>query len=368
MDTVKGPFTTNLPIKAGDTIALRMVSGTGVPLFLSGNSADVVDFFSPLDPAQGVAASAVSGGGSQQLLVQATVQDTVPPDTVIDTGPAGTVRTATPTFTFHATEANSSFECHYDTQAFASCSGPGGSDTPAAPLADGSHSFEVRATDPAGNTDPTPAQASFAVDTATALPPPSQGQTVNAIPDSGTVLVKLPPGASARTRDPETHAAAAGFVPLESGRQLPVGSILDTSKGTVHLLAATDASGGTEDGHFNGGLFSIGQGRKNPLTTLSMTGGALDSCSKLPRGGSRRAIAAAKRPVRRLFSDVNGRFRTRGRNSTATVRGAQWSMTDSCSGTLTVVRQGTVAVRDLVKRRTVTLRAGQRYLARRGNR
>jgi hypothetical protein len=33
-----------------------------------------------------------------------------------------------------------------------------------------------------------------------------------------------------------------------------------------------------------------------------------------------------------------------------------------------VVKQGTVVVRDLVKRRTVTLRKGQRYFARRGHR
>ena len=35
----------------------------------------------------------------------------------------------------------------------------------AAPLTDGAHSFEVRATDAAANTDPTPAQRSFTVDT-----------------------------------------------------------------------------------------------------------------------------------------------------------------------------------------------------------
>ncbi|MEA2474805.1 MAG: hypothetical protein QOE06_2720 [Thermoleophilaceae bacterium] len=198
------------------------------------------------------------------------------------------------------------------------------------------------------------------------LPPPTEGSSVNAVPESGTVRVKLPPGAAAHAKDAWTRAAAAGFVPLESlGRQIPVGSTLDTSKGKVHLFAAANTSGATQDGHFNGGLFVIGQGKKNSLTTLSMTGGGLSACSRLPSGGSPKAVAAAKRG-RRLFSDVHGRFRSRGRNSTATVRGTRWQMQDSCAGTLTVVKQGTVVVRDLVKNRTRTLHSGESYLARPG--
>ena len=49
---------------------------------------------------------------------------------------------------------------------------------------------------------------------------------------------------------------------------------------------------------------------------------------------------------RRLRGDANGRFRTRGRHSAATVRGTKWTVTDRCDGTLTKVRRGTVAVRD----------------------
>ena len=37
---------------------------------------------------------------------------------------------------------------------------------------------------------------------------------------------------------------------------------------------------------------------------------------------------------------------------------------DTCAGTLTQVRQGVVRVRDNVRRRNVTVRAGGRYLAR----
>jgi hypothetical protein len=195
------------------------------------------------------------------------------------------------------------------------------------------------------------------------LPPPTAGSTVNALPEAGTVLVKLPPGSAPKAGDSWARAAAAGFVPLESlGRQIPVGSTLDTTKGKVHLFTAANKAG-TQDGHFSGGLFVIQQGRKNPLTTLSMNGGGLSSCSNLPSGGAPRAIAAAGRR-RSLFSDVNGRFRTRGRNSSATVRGTRYEMTDTCGGTLTRVKRGTVVVRDFGLRKNKTLKAGQSYFAR----
>ena len=61
--------------------------------------------------------------------------------------------------------------------------------------------------------------------------------------------------------------------------------------------------------------------------------------------------------------DNHGRFRTRGRYAAATVRGTSWDMTDRCDGTLTTVRQGTVAVYDFISRKTVSVHAGQRYLA-----
>jgi hypothetical protein len=196
------------------------------------------------------------------------------------------------------------------------------------------------------------------------LPPPTMGATVNAVPESGTVLVKLPAGSAGKLAGPWVRAAASGFVPLESvGRQLPVGSTLDTTNGKVDLITAANNTGGTQDGHFNGGLFVIGQSKKDPLTTLSMTGGGLSSCSKLPRGGSARVIAARGRK-RSLFSQVTGRYRTRGRNSSATVRGTTYEMTDTCGGTRTKVIEGTVTVRDFRLRKNRTVTAGHSYFAR----
>jgi hypothetical protein len=190
------------------------------------------------------------------------------------------------------------------------------------------------------------------------LPPPVQGQAVNAVPEKGTVLVKLPAGSGT--------GKASGFVPLASiGRQIPVGSTLDTTHGTVRLSSATDAAGKAQDGHFSQGLFSVAQGRKNPLTTVTMSGGGLSACSRLPHGGAPKpGTAAARKRSRSLFSNVKGRFSTRGRNSTATVRGTSYLVKDTCKGTLTKVKTGTVVVRDLALGKTKKVKAGRSYLAR----
>jgi hypothetical protein len=110
-------------------------------------------------------------GGSDSATVTVTVTapaDTTPPDTTITAGPTGTTSDSTPTFSFTATEAGSTFECRVDGGAWVSCTTP----FTTAVLADGAHTFEVRATDGAGNTDPTPASRSFTVATPPPPPPP----------------------------------------------------------------------------------------------------------------------------------------------------------------------------------------------------
>ena len=111
------------------------------------------------------------------------------PDTAIDGGPSegSTTSDATPTFTFHSTVNPAGFECRFDAQPFASCSGPGGAHTPASPLPDGAHALEVRAIGPDSTVDATPASRSFNVDTSAAGvgTPPSTG-AVNDTPTGPT--------------------------------------------------------------------------------------------------------------------------------------------------------------------------------------
>jgi hypothetical protein len=86
--------------------------------------------------------------------------DGTAPDTTIDAGPSGTVGAASATFAFSATETGSTFGCTLDGGALTACTSP----TTYSGLADGAHTFTVRATDPAGNTDPTPANRTWTVD------------------------------------------------------------------------------------------------------------------------------------------------------------------------------------------------------------
>lgn len=191
------------------------------------------------------------------------------------------------------------------------------------------------------------------------MKPPVEGKTVNAFTESGTVLVKLPAGAQNAANAP------VGFFPLSSlGRQVPIGSTLDTTHGTVRMLAAKGKTGDTQDGHFSRGVFKVTQPHNNPLTTVSLTRTGLHSCSRLPRGGSPKRARSARARSRSLFSRVHGRFRTRGRNSSATVRGTEYLVKDTCAGTLTLVMRGVVKVRDFVLKKNITVRAGHKYFAR----
>jgi hypothetical protein len=101
-------------------------------------------------------------GGDGSDIGAFEVQDTTPPDTIIDSGPTGTTNDPTPTFAFHSTEAGSTFQCKVDGGAFASCTSP----RTTAHLGDGTHTFQVRAKDLAGNIDASPASRSFTVNTA----------------------------------------------------------------------------------------------------------------------------------------------------------------------------------------------------------
>jgi hypothetical protein len=90
--------------------------------------------------------------------------DTAPPESTIVSGPSGTVGSASSSFAFSSSEANSTFECRLDGGAYGSCTSP----MNYADLSDGFHTFEVRATDAAGNTDATPASRTWTVDTTAA--------------------------------------------------------------------------------------------------------------------------------------------------------------------------------------------------------
>jgi hypothetical protein len=120
--------------------------------------------------------------------VETTAVDTSAPETTIDSGPPVTVKSASASFAFSSSEPGSSFECKLDGGAFESCASPKSYSN----LPDGSHLFEVRATDVAGNVDATPADRTWTIDmTAPAVQPPAHDFVDNSSLGTSTIPVKL---------------------------------------------------------------------------------------------------------------------------------------------------------------------------------
>ena len=86
--------------------------------------------------------------------------DTTPPGTTLTQAPAPIEVVGTATVAFTGDEPSDRFECALDGAAFAACTSP-----LELTVADGAHTFAVRAIDLAGNADPTPASAAWTVDT-----------------------------------------------------------------------------------------------------------------------------------------------------------------------------------------------------------
>jgi myo-inositol-hexaphosphate 3-phosphohydrolase len=138
--------------------------------------------------------------------------DTTPPDTAIVAGPSGRVNTTTAEFAFSATEVDATFACSLDGGAFVSCSSP----TSYTLLAEGAHTFAVRASDAAGNTDSSPATRTWTVD----LTPPS----VSAVsPADGATSVSPATDVHASFSediDPATLTGDTFFLASTIGRQV----------------------------------------------------------------------------------------------------------------------------------------------------
>jgi hypothetical protein len=201
------------------------------------------------------------------------------------------------------------------------------------------------------------------------LPLPTLGRTINVQAVSGVVRVARP--GSARASAPRASQKGLRFVPLEEARQIPVGSFLDTRKGTVRLVSRRPGGtrARTQVGDFSGGLFQALQSRRRSargLTDVVLKGGNFRRCLGVELGGPIIGPLGSqvRRTVRRVRARTNGRYRSSGRNSSATVRGTEWTMTDRCDGTLTKVQRGTVVVRDFRRKRNVIVRAGKSYFAR----
>jgi DNA-binding beta-propeller fold protein YncE len=135
---------------AGETQGLAGATGVavstdGASVYAAGTSDDAIVRFDreipPAPPSDGEAA------------------DTDPPDTQITKGPKNKTKKKRATFEFTATEPGSSFQCAVDGQALkVPCTSPY-----TVKVKKGKHTFQVRATDQAGNVDASPASDGWKV-------------------------------------------------------------------------------------------------------------------------------------------------------------------------------------------------------------
>ena len=241
--------------------------------------------------------------------------------------------------------------------------------------------YHVRlvATNSAGTV--TSADQTFMTALAPAPPPPTLGKTANLTPTSGIVLVKLPAGKSpyALTRAAAIPSKGIGFIPVTQARQVPIGSEIDSLRGTLNLVVANGTPHHTQMAHLKGAIYTVSQTRTGSLkglTTFTLKESAFsgaptyNSCTSKKQYAAAAALPFSKQP--KLSStilqtlratDNHGKFRTRGRYSAATVRGTDWGVEDRCDGTLTLVHRGTVDVLDFATRKTIAVHAGHSFLA-----
>ena len=99
--------------------------------------------------------------------------NTTLPETSINSSPASLINSSSASFSFSADES-ATFQCKLDSGSYASCTSPKNYTG----LADGNHTFYVKATDLANNEEPAPVSYNFTVDT--------QAPVTTASPASGT--------------------------------------------------------------------------------------------------------------------------------------------------------------------------------------
>src|SRR5215211_2848753 len=167
--------------------------------------------------------------GNTQVFFRVTV-DAQAPDTVIDTGPSGTVNSNSATFTYHSTEANSTFETRLDNGSWES-NGTSTSKTYNS-LSDAPHTFDVRATDPVGNTDASPASRSWTVQT-DSTGPEITANVVGTLGDNGWYTSNV--SVSWTVTDPEST--------VTSQTGCGSSSVTSDTNGTTFTCSATSAGG-----------------------------------------------------------------------------------------------------------------------------
>src|SRR3954447_2883030 len=185
--------------------------------------------------------------------------------------------------------------------------------------------------------------AIFAVPVGPSAAIPTTAKFVDVAVVSGTVLIQVPPSKK--------------FTRLQTGDVIPVGSVVDATKGRVRITIA-QPNGTLQSTDFFQGVFKVTQDKKG-LATMLLQGGSFRVC----RGHGAVVRAAKSKVVRQLWGAGSGKFVSKGKYASAAIRGTTWDTIDRCDGTLIRVTKGRVLVTDFATRHKILVKAGHSYLA-----
>lgn len=180
----------------------------------------------------------------------------------------------------------------------------------------------------------------------TPAPTPEQGRTVVVGRASGNVFVRI--GTTDEYRE------------LTKDEGVPFGTVIDATDGHVRVTAIV--GGVLQSAEFWGGTFIVNQA-KDGWIEIRLYGTL--KCKNGKPVSSKKAVRLVKRKAKpKAWGDGKGKFRTKGKHSSASVSGTRWLVEERCTGTFTRVSRGRVSVRDFPRHKTISVRAGKTYLAR----
>jgi hypothetical protein len=219
---------------------------------------------------------------------------------------------------------------------------------------------------------------------------PAQGQTLTTLPNAGADQIQASffdghdtigsnwvgqgwsqaaVGESVPGRPPALVQAPGQttFAPANSVQELPPGTTVDiTGRRAISVLNYVGRKMtflGVPDQVPSRFILVNGLRTPGKVINIKLTGGNFATCGTRKGRSLYSLEKKPTKPVRRLWGSGKGKYTTKGKYASATVRGTFWDVADYCNGTLVEVRSGTVEVKDLVSNKLIVVRAGQSYFA-----
>ncbi|QRN96324.1 adhesin [Archangium violaceum] len=220
-------------------------------------------------------ATDAAGNPSVESNTNTFTVDTTGPDISITSGPSGVTRDSSASFSFSSSESGVSYECRLDnTGDFVPCTSP----HPLSNLADGPHTFEVRARDAQGNVSATPATRTWTVDTTAPAAP-----VVSAPTDGATVETTTP--AISGTGEPGStitviiDGQVVGTAPVDASGNWSYTPTVPLEPGSHTVTVRTTDPAGNESPVSSGRTFTVVQGTTPDSGDIAFLGDGFGGCS-----------------------------------------------------------------------------------------